>query len=113
MKTAAGPGSLELRDIPLPAAGPGQVVARVAATGICGTDLHIQDGEYRVVPPLAIGHETAGTVVEVNGKLKDQAPLVNQDPEGAGWLAIVQLDNPKALDDYLTEEQYLATLTAH
>lgn len=55
----------------------------------------------------------AGVVAEVNEKLKDQAGLINQDPEGAGWIAIVQLDNPKALDEYLTEADYLKTLEAH
>jgi glycine cleavage system H lipoate-binding protein len=59
---------------------------------------------------LGGGKIKIGTVVEVNSKLKDQAPLINQDPEGAGWIAIVQLDDPKALEGYLTEEQYLATL---
>jgi L-iditol 2-dehydrogenase len=65
MKVAPGPGNLELREIPDPTPGPGEVVFRVAATGICGSDLHIQDDEYKVVPPVAIGHETAGTVVAV------------------------------------------------
>ena len=63
------------------------------------------------VKAVADAYSPAGTVVEVNTKLKDQASLVNQDPEGAGWIAIVQLDNPKALDEYLTEEQYLSTLS--
>jgi L-iditol 2-dehydrogenase len=65
MKVAPGPGNLELREIPEPAPGPGEVVVRVAATGICGSDLHIQDDEYKVVPPVVIGHETAGTVAAV------------------------------------------------
>ena len=63
------------------------------------------------VKAVADAYSPAGTVVEVNSKLKDQAGLVNQDPEGTGWIAIVQLDNPKALDDYLTEEKYLSTLS--
>ena len=62
------------------------------------------------VKAVADAYSPAGTVVEVNTKLKDQASLVNQDPEGAGWIAIVQLDNPQALNDYLTEDQYLSTL---
>src|SRR5687768_5733157 len=56
---------LELREVPEPVAGPGEVVLRVHATGICGSDLHIQDDEYAVVPPVTIGHEMAGTVVSV------------------------------------------------
>ncbi|MGH2355753.1 MAG: zinc-dependent alcohol dehydrogenase [Chloroflexota bacterium] len=65
MKVASGPGHLELRDLPDPSPGPGEVLVQVAATGICGSDLHIQDDEYQVVPPVAIGHETAGTVAAV------------------------------------------------
>ncbi len=64
------------------------------------------------VKAVADVYSPAGTVLEVNLKLKDQAGLVNQDPEGAAWIAVVQLDNPKALEhpDYLNEQDYLATL---
>src|SRR6266545_4643817 len=62
-KIAAGQ-DLALLDVAVPAAGPGEVVIKVHATGICGSDLHIQDDEYAVVPPVTIGHETAGVVVE-------------------------------------------------
>jgi len=65
------------------------------------------------VKAVADAYSPAGTVVEVNSKLKDQAGLINQDPEGAGWIAIVQAENPKALDEYLTEQEYLKTLEAH
>ena len=62
------------------------------------------------VKAVADVYSPAATVLEVNAKLKDQAGLINQDPEGTGWIAVVQLDNPKSLDDYMTEEQYLKTL---
>ena len=62
------------------------------------------------VKAVADVYGPAGTILEVNEKLKDQAGLINQDPEGAGWIAIVQLDNPNALDNYMSEEQYLSTL---
>ncbi|HVM33495.1 MAG TPA: glycine cleavage system protein GcvH [bacterium] len=65
------------------------------------------------VKAVADAYSPAGTVVEVNDKLKDQAGLVTQDSEGAGWLAVVQLDDPKALDSYLTEADYLKTIEAH
>ena len=74
MKVAPGPGYLELRDLPRPEPGPGEVLLRVAATGICGSDLHIQDGEYQVVPPVVIGHETAGTVVAVGADVAGYRP---------------------------------------
>jgi L-iditol 2-dehydrogenase len=61
-KLAPGAGHLALADRPEPAAGAGQVVLDVHATGICGTDLHIAAGEYPSVPPVTLGHEVCGTV---------------------------------------------------
>ncbi len=67
VKEKAGPG-LSLRNVPEPAVGPGDVLVKVLRTGICGTDLHIRayDGWARraVRPPLVLGHEFAGDVVE-------------------------------------------------
>jgi L-iditol 2-dehydrogenase len=74
MKVAPGPGNLELRQLPDPIAGPNDVVVQVAATGICGSDLHIQDDEYKVVPPVVIGHETAGVVVATGADVKGVRP---------------------------------------
>jgi D-arabinose 1-dehydrogenase-like Zn-dependent alcohol dehydrogenase len=45
--------------------GPGQVRIRIAASGVCGTDLHIVRGAYPLPLPLTIGHEPVGTVIEV------------------------------------------------
>jgi L-iditol 2-dehydrogenase len=62
-KLAPGPGHLALADRPEPVAGHGLVVLDVHATGICGTDLHIEAGEYPSVPPVTIGHEVCGEVI--------------------------------------------------
>jgi len=66
-KVEAGPG-LELAEIADPVAGPGEVVVEVEAASICGTDLHIKKwdewSQQRIHPPLTLGHEFAGTVVE-------------------------------------------------
>ena len=51
-KLAPGPGNVALAERPEPVAGPGQVVLEVLATGICGTDLHIEDGEFPSRPPV-------------------------------------------------------------
>jgi len=64
-KLAPGPGNLGLADRPEPIALEGHVVLEVAAAGICGTDLHIADGEYETVTPVTIGHEVSGVVTEV------------------------------------------------
>lgn len=60
------PGNVVIGDVPDPVAGPGDVVVEVAACGVCGTDLHIADGEFAPTPyPIIPGHEFSGTVVEV------------------------------------------------
>lgn len=60
------PGSLAVGDRPEPTPAPDGVVVRVGACGICGTDLHIADGEFPPSPyPLVPGHEFAGTVTAV------------------------------------------------
>ncbi|CAN5790927.1 zinc-binding dehydrogenase [soil metagenome] len=62
MKLEPGVGNVGLRDIPEPQPGPGQVLLRVAAAGICGTDLHIYHDEFKTAPPVVLGHEVAGEV---------------------------------------------------
>jgi 2-desacetyl-2-hydroxyethyl bacteriochlorophyllide A dehydrogenase len=60
------PGSIDVRQTPDPVPGTGDVVVEVGACGVCGTDLHIADGEFPPTPyPIVPGHEFAGTVVEV------------------------------------------------
>jgi len=57
---------LELIDTDRPAIGPHDVLVRVAACGICGSDVHGYDGSSgRRIPPIVMGHEAAGTVAEV------------------------------------------------
>ncbi len=64
-KVAAGPGHLELteRDERRPGAGEAEIM--VHAAGVCGTDLHIEAGEYPCSIPVTLGHEVAGVVVAV------------------------------------------------
>lgn len=60
------PGAVRVGTVPDPSAGDGQVVVRVGACGICGTDLHIADGHFPPTPyPIVPGHEFAGEIVEV------------------------------------------------
>ena len=54
---------LEIADMPLPVTGTGEVLVRVEACGICGSDVHGLDGSTgRRIPPIVMGHEAAGTV---------------------------------------------------
>jgi L-iditol 2-dehydrogenase len=71
-KLAPGPGHVALAERPERAPGPGYVALRVEATGVCGTDLHIEAGEYPSVPPVTMGHEVCG-VVEALGPGADSA----------------------------------------
>jgi threonine 3-dehydrogenase len=77
VKTEAGPG-LRLETVPDPVIGINDVLIRVRKTGICGTDLHIEawDGwaAETIKPPLIVGHEFVGEVVEVGSNVSDFHP---------------------------------------
>lgn len=57
---------LELQEVPTPKPGPGEVLVRVHACGICGSDVHGLDGSTgRRKPPIIMGHEASGVVTEI------------------------------------------------
>jgi propanol-preferring alcohol dehydrogenase len=75
---------LELREMPPPEVGTGQVLLRVRACGVCRTDLHILDGELSEPKlPLVLGHQIVGEVVEVDGGVDG---LERGDRVGVPWL---------------------------
>src|SRR5438445_7403975 len=59
-----GPGGLCVEDVPVPEAGPGEIVVSMRACGLCGSDLEKIRGTYTAAPPV-IGHEAVGIVSEV------------------------------------------------
>ncbi len=63
--------SVELREVPVPAIGPEDVLVEVAAVGVCGSDLHqwLGDQSWKVNYPVVLGHEFAGTVRELGGRV--------------------------------------------
>ena len=67
VKATAGPGA-EIREVPTPVAGPGQLLLKVLRAGVCGTDLHIftwdRWSSSRMHPPVTMGHEFVGEIVE-------------------------------------------------
>ncbi|MFB8759979.1 Zn-dependent alcohol dehydrogenase [Streptomyces nigra] len=65
---------LEVTEIVLPDPGPGQVRVRLAAAGVCHSDLSLSDGTMRVPVPAVLGHEGAGTVVAVGEGVAGVAP---------------------------------------
>jgi L-iditol 2-dehydrogenase len=65
-------GRLELADLPLPRPAPDEVLVRVEACGICGSDVHGYDGSSgRRIPPIVMGHEAAGTVAALGSGVSD------------------------------------------
>ena len=75
-KLGAGRGGAVV-DVPIPPVGSNEVLVRVEAASICGTDLHIWNWDdwssARVRPPITLGHEMAGTVVEVGAGMERTA----------------------------------------
>ncbi len=76
---------LEIREVPIPEVGPGQVRMRVQASGVCHTDLHAAEGDWPVKPnpPFIPGHEGVGYVEAVGAGVKH---LKEGDRIGVPWL---------------------------
>ena len=66
VKSSAAPG-VDLLEVPVPEPGPGEILVRVLAASVCGTDVHIERwdawAQEHVRPPMIFGHEMAGVVV--------------------------------------------------
>jgi len=67
---------LWMEEVPMPESGPEDVLIKVLKTAICGTDVHIykwDDWSRRTIrPPMTIGHEFVGEIVEVGNEVKDR-----------------------------------------
>lgn len=65
------PGRLEIRDVPMPEPGPGELLIRVGASGICHSDLHVLHLPFKVRDePLILGHEIAGTIAALGDRVE-------------------------------------------
>jgi len=67
-------GNLEIKEVDVPRVGPGEVLVKVMACGICGSDVSMYRGRYLPVKPIIPGHEFAGEVVEVGDGVKYVKP---------------------------------------
>lgn len=77
---------LRLLDVARPEPSAGQVLVRVAACGVCRTDLHVADGELPdPTLPLALGHEIVGTVVEAGDGVEAASPGTRVGIPWLGW----------------------------
>ena len=68
------PGALRIEELRDPRPGPGEVLVRVAACGVCHSDLHVIKGESPSKLPVVPGHEMAGTVAELGEGVEGPAP---------------------------------------
>jgi propanol-preferring alcohol dehydrogenase len=76
---------LTIEDVPMPSPGPGEVLVKIAASGVCHTDVHAADGDWPVKPalPFIPGHEGAGVVAALGAGVTN---LKEGDPVGIAWL---------------------------
>lgn len=68
------PHSLTVRSTPLRTLMPNEVLLKVKACGVCGTDVHIVEGTSRSTPPVVLGHEFTGIVEDVGIAVHGIAP---------------------------------------
>jgi L-iditol 2-dehydrogenase len=75
VKTAKGEGNIEVRDIPVPRIkDDNDVLIKISAAGVCGTDLHIYHDEFPYWPPVVMGHEFSGVVAGTGRGVKNFKP---------------------------------------
>jgi alcohol dehydrogenase, propanol-preferring len=76
---------LSIEEVPVPTPGPGEVLVKIMATGVCHTDLHAADGDWPVKPspPFIPGHEGAGIVAAIGPGV---TRLKEGDAVGIAWL---------------------------
>ncbi|WP_292243707.1 alcohol dehydrogenase catalytic domain-containing protein, partial [Mesorhizobium sp.] len=66
-----GVGNIALREVGKPAAGPDDLLVRIEACGVCGTDRHLFHGEFPCMPPVTLGHEFSGIVEAIGTAVSD------------------------------------------
>jgi len=71
VKHAPGDGNVDILDVQEPSCGENQIKVEVAYCGVFGTDIHVLHDTFRNYPPVILGHEFAGTVVEVGRQVRD------------------------------------------
>src|SRR4030042_198092 len=95
MKTGSEPGA-ELREVAVPERGPDEVLIRVKATAICGTDIHIYTwdryAQERIKPPMIFGHEGCGEVARIGSRVRGYARGAILEPMGVAINGLLKED---------------------
>jgi threonine dehydrogenase-like Zn-dependent dehydrogenase len=88
VKFGTARGNVELRDVPVPEVGPGDVLIEIRAAGICGSDIGFYDGVHEEVcrPPVVLGHEFAGVVSRVGREVKGWEPGDRVVSDNTGYI---------------------------
>jgi L-iditol 2-dehydrogenase len=86
VKFASGEGNVGIREVDEPPCGDNEVKLEIAYCGICGTDIHVLHDTFRNYPPVILGHEFSGTVVEVGRNVTTAA--VGERVTGLGATAV-------------------------
>ena len=98
MKTAKGPGHIELRDIPTPTIAGEEVLIRVVNAGVCGTDVHLQYDRFANSPPFVLGHEFSGEIAAmgegVSGLSVGDRVVSANNPYACGRCAVCRAGSP-------------------
>lgn len=102
---------LELTEIELPEPGPGKVRVKLAAAGVCHSDLSLSNGVLRAKTPVVLGHEGAGTVVSVGEGVDSVRP---GDPVVLNWAPACGRCHLCAIGEpWLCENQYAASVETY
>jgi len=64
------------------------------------TEIESTKATSTVIAPVS------GMVIEINEKLADSPEIINEDPYGKGWIAVIKMDNPTEIDDLMDAEEY-------
>ena len=92
-KASPGVGHVGLQEVPVPAYNDDEVLMKVWAAGVCGSDLLIQEDKHFYKAPVTLGHEYSGVVAEVGAKVARIKPgdrIVSDIETSHGWLGVTR-----------------------
>ncbi len=91
-KTARGEGNVELNEVPVPEIGPNDVLMKVHAAGVCGSDILIQEDRHFYEVPVTLGHEFSGVAYEIGRDVssikKNDKIIADIECGGGQWLGV-------------------------